>query len=256
MKFLLVTDLHYSDKPTGDNNRYHQMSLDKFRYAIDNYSQGCEFIACLGDIADSFEGYKSQTQLLGEIGEMLSDCSLPFYATFGNHDTALDKSEFIRLTGMPDRYYSFETDDYLCIMLDTCMNSKDEPYPAEEIVWQECFIDSQQLEWLRAQLENSTKPVVIFTHILLVSGVENEVDHILNNADEVKEILLANEEKVTAVFFGHYHFGTTAKIGSIPTVTFKGLCMGKEITCAEVEITDGKIVITGHGDEDSVVYVR
>ncbi len=254
MKFLLVTDLHYSDKPTGENNRHHVESLDKLKFAIEKYSNGCEFIACLGDIVDSFEGYKSQEQGLIELKELLGNYPLPFYATFGNHDTALDKHEFIRLTDMPGRYYSFETDEYLCVMLDSCMNSKDIPYPEEEIIWRECYIDGEQLEWFKNQVENSTKPVVVFTHIMLSPCGTDEVDHILNNAEEVTDILLSNEEKIVAVFSGHYHFGMQSKISNIPYVTFKAMCMGDAVTCAEVEITDKNVVITGHGDEVSISY--
>ncbi len=260
MKFLLTTDLHYSDKPVDENNRYHGISLAKLKTAIENYSSGCEFIACLGDIVDCFEGCKSQEQGLIELGELIKNYPLPFYATFGNHDTAMEKRDFMRLAGMPDRYYSFETETHLCLMLDGCMNSKSEPYPQTEIVWTDCYIDGEQLCWLKEKLENSEKPVVIFSHIVLRPDTTDGLDeeerlyldkHILNNSDEVTEILLANQEKIPAVFCGHYHTGLISKIGSIPFVIFKALCMGEAVTCAEVEITENGVKITGHGDEVS-----
>ena len=248
MKFLLVTDLHYTDKPWGSNNRYHEKSLDKVRTAIESYSEGCEFIACLGDIVDSYEGCKPQEQGLREIREMLDGFDIDFYPTFGNHDTSLDKHEFMRLIGMSDRYYSFETDEYLCLMLDSCMNSKSEPYPQKEIIWTDCYIDDEQLDWMKDKISHSDKPVVVMTHAIL-SGDE---DHTINNADEIKDILLEYEEKIAAVFCGHYHDGLHSKISSIPYVVFKALCMGEAFTCAVVEITTDSVKITGYGDEPSI----
>ncbi len=256
MKFLLVTDLHYSDKPVGDNNRYHDMSLGKVRNAIENYSDGCEFIVCLGDIVDSFDGYKPQTQGLTEMREMLDGFGIPFYPTFGNHDTALDKREFMRLIGMQGRYYSFETDEYLCLMLDSSMNSKDEPYPEKEIKWTMCFVDDEQLCWMREKIASSEKPVVVMTHALVSQGDTDDEDHIIINADEITDILFEYEEKIAAVFCGHYHAGHSAKIGNIPYVVFKALCMGTAVTCAVVEINDGKVKITGYGDEPSIEINR
>lgn len=252
MKFLVVTDLHYSDKPTGANNRHHAMSLGKLRAAIESYSDGCEFIVCLGDMVDSFEGYKTQTQGLTEIRELLSGFDIPFYPTFGNHDTALDKREFMRLAGMQGRYYSFETDEYLCLMLDSCMNSKSEPYPEKEIIWTDCYVDDEQLAWMKDKIEESSKPVVVMTHALVSPGTTGDEDHVINNADEITDILLELEDKIAAVLCGHYHNGHSAKIGSIPYVVFKALCMGTATTCAVVEINDGKVIITGYGDEPSI----
>lgn len=225
MKFLLVTDLHYSDKPWGADNRYHEKSVEKVKTAIENYSDGCEFVACLGDIVDAFDGYKPQVQGLKELSEMLAEYDIPFYATFGNHDTALDKHEFMRLTGMPGRYYAFETAEYLCLMLDSCMDSKAEPYPQKEIKWAECYIDDEQIAWLKEKIENSAKPVVVMTHVVLAFGDE---DHTLNNAGEITDILLANESKIAAVFCGHYHDGLSARIGNIPTSPSKPFAWVKQ----------------------------
>ncbi len=248
MKFLVVTDLHYSDKPVGSNNRYHAMSLDKVKTAIERYSDGCDFVVCLGDVVDSFDGFKSQTQGLCEMRKMLDGFDIPFYTTFGNHDTALDKNEFIRLIGMPGRYYSFKSSGYLFLMLDSCMNSKSEPYPKKEIIWTDCYVDDEQLVWMKEKIAESELPVVVMTHALL-SGDE---DHTINNADEITDILSEYEDKIAAVFCGHYHDGLHSKIGSIPYVVFKALCMGETLTCAVVEIEENLVNITGCGDEPSI----
>ncbi len=252
MKFLVVTDLHYSDKPTGANNRYHSFSLQKVKYALENYSSGCEFVVCLGDVVDSFEGFKPQELGLAELREMLNCFNIPFYTTFGNHDTALDKHEFMRLIGMQGRYYSFETEEYLCLMLDSCMNSKSVPYPEKEIVWTDCYVDDEQLLWMKEKIAQSDKPVVVMTHAI-ISGDE---DHTINNADEIIDILSEYESKIAAVFCGHYHDGLNAKIGSVPYVVFKALCMGEAVTCAVVELDGSLVKITGYGNEPSIQIIK
>ena len=97
-------------------------------------------------------------------------------------------------------------------------------------------------------MTNSDLPVVVMNHALL-SGDE---DHTIINADEITDILFEYEDKISAVFCGHYHDGLHSKIGSIPYVAFKALCMGEAVTCAVVEIDNSLVKITGCGDESSV----
>ncbi len=253
MKFIVVTDLHYTDKPLCSNGRYHEMSLPKLKEALEKHSDGCEFAVCLGDIVDAFDGYKSQAQGLKELGAVWRACDIPFYAMIGNHDTAMDKPEFCRLADMPHRYYSVETDEYLCLMLDTNMNSPDEPYPQEEIKWAYCFIDNEQLNWAKEKISGSDKPVIIFTHALLDFDVDEgeRNDHVLVNADEVKEALLASD-KVAAVFSGHYHDGLNMKLGNVPYVVFNSMCNEPTNNFAVVEISDDRIIVNGHGTQKDI----
>lgn len=251
MKFLAVTDLHYSDKPLGDNGRYHEMSITKLRDAVDKYSDGCEFVVCLGDIVDAFDGFKEQTQGLSELSQVWESFDIPFYAMMGNHDTALEKREFCRLAGMPHRYYSVETEEYLCLMLDTNMNSKQEPYPQSEIFWPECYIDDAQLEWAEEKINSSSKPVVVFTHALLdFDSDEERNDHVLVNADEVKSVLFASG-KVCAVFSGHYHDGQFVMHGNVPGIVFTSMCNEPTNNFAVVEINASTITVEGHGTQPS-----
>ncbi len=254
MKFLIVTDLHYSDIEISGKNRHHSKSLNKLKNAVTEYSDGCNFIACLGDIADAFPQKLPQAVGIAQLKEVWKSAGIPFYATFGNHDTAMDKKEFMALTEMPDRYYSFESDDFLFLMLDTCMNSKDEPYPKKEIKWADCYIDDQQLNWMKNKIEASSKKIVIFTHIMLSNGGTDEVDHVLNNSNEVTDILLQNEEKIAAVFCGHNHFGLISFIGKIPFITLKSMCIGEENTFAVVELTNNRLMINGYGNEANMCF--
>lgn len=229
------------------------MSLPKLREALEKYSDGCEFAVCLGDIADAADGYKPQVQGLKELGEVWRGFDIPFYALIGNHDTAMRKPEFCRLTGMPHRYYSVETDEYLCLMLDTNMNSPNEPYPDKEIKWAYCFVDSEQLEWAKEKIAGAEKPVLVFTHALLDFDVDEgeRNDHVLVNASEVKNALLSSG-KVEAVFSGHYHDGLNMKLGSVPYVVFTSMCNEPTCNFAVVEVKNGTVIVEGHGTQPSI----
>ncbi|MBO5908343.1 MAG: metallophosphoesterase [Clostridia bacterium] len=255
LKFLAITDLHYSDKPLGGNGRYHEMSLPKLREALGKYSEGCEFAVCLGDIADAADGYKPQAQGLEELGEVWRGFDIPFYAMIGNHDTAMDKRDFCRLTGMPHRYYSVETHDYLCLMLDTNMNSPDEPYPENEIKWAYCYIDNEQLDWAKEKISASDKPVIIFTHALLEFDIDEgeRNDHVLVNADDVKQSLLFSD-KVRAVFSGHYHSGLSMTLGNVPYVVFTSMCNEPTNNFAVVEIENGTVSVKGYGTQKDIFF--
>lgn len=253
MKFLVITDLHYSDKPVGSDGRYHELSLSKLREALGKYSDGCEFAVCLGDIADAVDGFKPQAQGLEELGEIWRSFDIPFYSIIGNHDTAMSKQEFCRLTDMPHRFYSVETQEYLCLMLDTNMNSPDEPYPESEIKWAYCYVDNEQLDWAKKKIEQSDKPVIVFTHALLDFDIDEgeRNDHVLVNADEVKQALLSSG-KVKAVFSGHYHDGLNMRLGSVPYVVFASMCNEPTNNFAVVEIEDGKVNVKGYGTQKDI----
>lgn len=256
MKIFLVTDLHYSDLPMGEDRRNHPASAEKLRAALAAYTEGCDCVACLGDLTDPHTREKPQDVALAEISSILRTCPLPFFATFGNHDTAIDKRTFMAATGMPARYCAVDVADYRLLFLDSCMNSRTEPYPTCEIEWKSCYIDDEQRAWLRGELESATRPIVILTHVLLSAAGTGEINHVLKNADEITALLLLHEEKIAAVLCGHCHRGMHGTIGKIPYVVFRSLCTEDAMNCAVVELSNGTVTVTGYGDEPSIRFDR
>ena len=49
MRFLAVTDLHYTNIEYGVDGRRHARSLDKLREAVRLHGGGCDCILTLGD---------------------------------------------------------------------------------------------------------------------------------------------------------------------------------------------------------------
>ena len=253
IKFLTVTDLHYckKDDPIG---RRHCLSAEKLKRIIDEHSDGCDFIVDLGDTADGFEGSGNQETLMEEIAEILKNSGLPYYCAIGNHDTSLPKNKIEKILNMPNRYYSFDTKDYTCLILDANMNDPLKPYPDKETLWTETYLDPEQLKWAAQTIAAASKPVLIFCHELFVfEKFENKNDHIIMNRDDAVDIF-EKSGKVKAVFCGHYHFGGYVKHNGIHYTVFHSLCLREDLTCAVVTIDDGKIEIEGFGLQPSMNF--
>ncbi|MBQ7596042.1 MAG: metallophosphoesterase [Clostridia bacterium] len=254
MKFLAVTDLHYSERNIPGEERQNYLSAQKLRSIIDSYADGCDFIAELGDTADDFPGKKSQAQLMGEIADILSSSGVDYHCLIGNHDTSLPKQDITRILSMPHRYYSFETDEYLCLVLDPNMNDVNKPYPESEIHWAYTFLDDEQLGWINSMLENTEKDVLVFSHeVMMLENIDVINDHIIMNRDKALEIF-ERSGKVKAVFTGHYHYGDYVKHNGISYLTFGALCLYDDETFALVEIENKKVTVEGHGRQKSMEF--
>lgn len=256
MRFLAVTDLHYTNLHDGVDGRQHDLSLEKLKQAVRNGAGGCDCIVDLGDTADGFDGLRDQTELLGEVRDVLRGSGLPYYAIIGNHDTSLPKEAFYPYLDMTNRYYGFDCGGYRCLVLDACLNDVREPLPRTEIQWDNCWIDPGQIEWLRQELEQAAGEVLIFTHVpFMLEERETENPHLIRNRDEVMAIL-ESSGKVRAVFSGHYHDGCFGVCGGIPYITFSAMVIGDQNAYAVADVTEDAVVVTGYGRQKSTRFDR
>ena len=256
MRFLAVTDLHYSDKAFGEDGRRHALSAGKLRSALREHAAGCGFVMNLGDTADQAEGSRAQETLLEEVREALRGTGLPYYSIIGNHDTSIPKPLFYPHLDMPDRFYTFVCGAYLCVVLDACLNDPAQPLPPQEIVWDNCWLDPMQLQWLDSVLQNAERDVLIFSHVPFMLSDPGQTDpHLIRNRMEgIRRF--TDSGKVRAVFSGHYHAGCTAVYGGIPYITFGAMVPGEENTHAVVDVTDDGVFVTGFGRQPSVAFPR
>lgn len=256
MRFLAVTDLHYTNLHDGVDGRQHDLSLEKLRQAVRAGAPGCDCIVDLGDSADAFAGLRPQTELLDEVGAALRESGLPYYAIIGNHDTSIPKEAFYAHLDMPDRYYAFDCGGYRCLVLDACLNDVREPLPKAEIQWDDCWIDPVQTAWLRRELEQAATDVLIFTHVpFMLETPEIENPHLVRNRGEIME-LFAQSGKVRAVFSGHYHDGCFGVCGGIPYITFSAMVISEENAYAVVDVTPERVIVTGFGRQKSAGFDR
>lgn len=251
MKFLAFSDMHYSDVPMpGERNR--TKSLEKVKRALEEHSDGCDFVVNFGDTADLEESGRNQTALWEETADVLKNSGKKYYCLIGNHDTSTDKQTWLKIMGMPSRYYAFTCDGYRVLVLDANQNSTCDGFPKSEISWDNCYIDDEQFEWIKKELDRASGDVLIFTHELFVlKERSNNDDHVIRNRDKVID-LFEKSGKVKAVFAGHYHWGDVSFSNGINYITFRSVCLYDDYAHAVVSVDKSGIKVQGYSGQACV----
>jgi 3',5'-cyclic AMP phosphodiesterase CpdA len=151
----------------------------------------------------------------------------PRYHVLGNHDMdgGFKRAQTVAFLGMPAQHYSFDVGGWHFVVLDG--NDPDVPKRAGYA----SRIGNEQLAWLKADLQATQKPTVLFSH----QGIESS----LRNGAEVRTVLeTANREagraKVVAAFCGHDHLDREACINGIHYVTVNSMSnnwLGEKYAC-------------------------
>ena len=124
---------------------------------------------------------------------------LPRYNVLGNHDMdgGARREQAAAYMSMPDRYYSFATKGWHCVVLDG--NDPSDP-PRSGYA---CGVVVDQIDWLGADLRATDLPVIIFIHQAMDRGDLSGAAQVLTLFDEINRE--AGWQQVVAVFSGHYH---------------------------------------------------
>jgi len=230
--------------------------------------------------------HEPQLQGLIRNWSFFSELSCPAYIVIGNHDVGwieggdekigvqdlyanahsgehITKDEFLGVTGMPHRYYSFDVNGYHFIVLDG-NNERDgtTPEPGHDGVVGGYFIDGVQKAWLTKDLaDNSGKIKIVFCHEELHhtppegSGEGGDVpfppvgkeNTYVDNGWQVRDMLTA-DGMVLVCFSGHKHENRWTVYGGVNYITLAAIHWGGSF--ANVTISD-KLVIEGHGNQVS-----
>jgi len=146
----------------------------------------------------------------------------PSYHVLGNHDMDYNtKEEMVDFLGMQDRYYSFDILGFHFIVLDANNLYQDGRFIGYgnanfyvDDKYRE-FIDEEQIEWFKADLENTQKPVIVFSHQSLFHytlGIKNRLSIQLLMEQENRK---AGYKKIIACFNGHDHMDFHREINGI-----------------------------------------
>jgi hypothetical protein len=180
------------------------------------------------------------------------NAGIPFYPVIGNHDvvgvfnksvdvneSGYGRSLFQQIFNQNSTYYSFDEGGYHFIALDP--NSY-ELWNATTMV-SSFLVGEQQMAWLEADLNSTSKPTIVFLH-------EPTVD--LINRDELLGVLRAHNVKM--IFSGHWHVNDLLDSGSIPeqvTTALSGAWwMGTDIT----GVPGGYMVVALNGSDIDTFY--
>jgi len=224
LRIALLTDVHHADQAER-GNRYYRESLDKLTVAADEWGKTpIDFAVELGDYIDSAGNADTDKKALRTISAAYAKIGKRQHYVLGNHcvDT-LTKEEFLGTVGQEKSYYSFDSKNWHFILLDACFRQDGVPYGRHNAGWTDTKIPDAELEWLRADLEATKLPSIIFLHQRL--DLANQHDYSVKNADQVRSIL-EHSKKVRLVLQGHDHKGDFKEIGGIPYCTLSAMVEG------------------------------
>lgn len=208
LRFAIASDFHAPDVPGGKER------VESFIKAAQKAK--VDFIIELGD----FCRLDSSNKVYRDIWNSFHGDK---YHAIGNHD--LDRysvDEYVAGMDMPNRYYSFDKGKFHFIVLDgnnysdgKAIHHYDHANYGKYPLSNHSYLDKQQLEWLKKDLESTKLKTIIFTH--------QSLDSELKNGAEARAILeqenkRAGFKKVVLSFSGHNHSNYTKVINGITYV--------------------------------------
>lgn len=203
VKFIQLTDIHYSPEGTTDSKRDVSRSSQNLKFAVTSINkQNADFVVFLGDNIDksqpqSLIGFLRETQVINK----------PFYFVLGNHDayklSGIPKEEYIKAIRLynPHQksnkpYYTFSPNkEVIGVVVDGSMPFAPSAHGE--------YTD-EMLTWLDKTLtKNKNKVVLIFQHFPLIPPSENR-SHTTLKPDKYFD-LLVKHKNVALISSGHYH---------------------------------------------------
>ena len=205
LRIAQVSDAHFSTFEENTSYKFLKKSpelLDDVLFQI-NTSGPYDFVMFTGDLVN-----KPKITELEKFLEHASKLICPWYALNGNHDIALDgpltKQKFLEVIKQHNScmktadksYYAFnQKRGYRVICLDSIIDYK---------LTSNGIISDEQLKWLKKELDNHAKDVVLIcTHVPVLEPYMS-ANHRLENEVEVRALLKSYKMPIV-ILQGHYH---------------------------------------------------
>jgi len=193
MKFIHVTDTHLI---ADAGELYGTNPKKRLQQAVEHilsHQPDAEAVVVTGDL--THYGHEQAYEHLKECFELLT---MPVHLILGNHDSRVNFQRYFPDTPQ-DNYgfvqYAQDFGDYLALFLDT-----NEPGVSWGVSCE------KRAAWLRAQIEQSDKPVLLFMHHPFFSIGIRCMDAIsLRDTREFDAAIAGYESRIRHVFFGHIH---------------------------------------------------
>lgn len=205
LKFIQVTDFHYTDSTSGDAR------LSRLVKSI-NKTKDLDFVIFTGDNIDSANP-KTLTKLLKAFRRI----NVPYYIEIGNHDCfkagGLSKKDYAKLVtrysnlNLKNFNYVVKKDDVVFIFLDGMK---------EVIPSPNGYFKQDTLAWLEKQLKKYEKhPVVIVQHFPIIPQRKTRPSgHDLYKVNEYYSVIKPYHN-ILAIIAGHYHYSREEEFNGI-----------------------------------------
>lgn len=222
IRFGLVTDLHYADKPPAGTRHYRESATKLAEAAAEFQKSKIDFVVELGDLIDAAATVDEELTYLKTIDREFSAIAKDRHYVLGNHcvDT-LTKAEFLKAVGQQQSYYSFDRGGIHFIVLDACFRSDDTPYGRKNFEWTDANVPQEEIDWLQNDLRQASGPVIVFAH----QRLDVSTSHGVKNNAAIRKVL-ETSGKVRAVFQGHNHVNDLKEIGGIHYCTLVAMVEG------------------------------
>lgn len=267
-KIGIVTDIHHADKDTRIG-RFYRKSAGKLAQAIDEFNrEGVDMMISLGDLVDN------DIRNYSVIDSVFNTFNGPVWKVLGNHDfivpySAERQDSIFKVMGIEDRYRSIRKKGVRLLLLDgTDVAVFSHPEGSQEHADAVRTLDSlkqagspnnrkynggigkKQMDWIRYELERAAvneDNVICFCHMpMMPLGGQ----YTLFNSPEVTQTL-SGSPYAKAVITGHHHPGGYEMKDGIHYLSLQGMVQGEQNSYVIAEIYKDKIVIKGHGREES-----
>jgi 3',5'-cyclic AMP phosphodiesterase CpdA len=276
LRFGVFADAQY-DRDTTDNplHRHYAKSRIWLAEAMDRFNgEDLAFVVSLGDLIDRSAG------ALEDILPTLHASQAPIYYVYGNHDypKPYDKAvqrQIFKTLGQDDGYRCLHFGDVDIILLNTneiaTYSSKpgSKAHKRAEQLLQTAkdahlpyarkyngALSDKQLKWLDRELrkaERKGQKAIVMGHAPIAPDSATATEM---NAPAIREVLHSHEKTVLAYFSGHEHKGGLEMLGSIPCLTFLGVCEGTQNRYAIVSVYGNGIKVQGFGDQESYDFFK
>lgn len=251
LRFGLLTDCHYADKPSS-GKRYYQDSLGKMREAVSRFTSAkAEFVVELGDLIDSGSNVKEEIAYLQTMEKEFAKFKKDRHFVLGNHCVYnLTKEEFFDNCAAKKPHYAFDQGGFHFVVLDACFREDGVAYGRQNYDWTDSNIPASQIEWLADDLKETDKPTIAFIH----QRIDKDDVYAVKNAPEVRETL-ERSGNVLGVFQGHTHQNDYNNIRGIHYCTLRAVVEDPDLknnSFALVDLfADGSIRVDGfHRQKD------
>jgi len=262
LRLGVMTDIHYADRdPAG--SRYYRESLGKLREAVTRFNaEKVDVTIELGDFIDAAKEVETELGYLRTIEAEYAKFQGQRHYVLGNHCVqTLTKAQFLEHTKMPAAHYSFDQGNFHFIILDACYRADGVSYNAGNFDWTDTFIAEEEVDWLKADLQQTQKPTIVAVHQRLDLDPQSKsgAHYAPKNAPEVRRIL-ADSQKVLAVLMGHSHRNHYQQIDNIHYCVFRACVEGEGEANSGYAIADlfadGSIRLKGCRDQASYEWNR
>lgn len=200
LRIAQISDAHFSSFEENTSYKFLKKSgelLDDAIFQI-NTSGPYDFVMFTGDLIN-----KPQTEELQKFTHHAQNLIYPWYAIPGNHDIAIDgpltKKKFVETLGnkhCSNIYYAFTPKKgFRVICLDSIIDNQ---------ITTNGEISEEEMAWLKEELENHAKDIVILcTHVPVIEPFSSP-NHKLKNEYELRKLLKTHKNPLV-VLQGHYH---------------------------------------------------